>query len=89
MIVRTLVVTCMAAFLPLLAATYNDLSGATDPSDATNGGYWNITGRNLVTISSASSSTTAPVNGVFRSVGRSPSIPLRSDKFRSLIISFY
>ena len=87
MIVRTLVVACFAVLSPLWAATYNDLSGATDPSDATNGGYWNITGRNLVTISSASSSTAAPVNGVFRSIGRSSSIPLRSDKFRAMAIS--
>lgn len=87
MIVRTLVVTCMAAFSPLLAATYNDLFGAVDPSDSSNGGYWNITGRNLVTISSASSATTVPVNGVFRSIGRSSAIRLRSDKFRAMVIS--
>lgn len=89
MIVRTLVMAFFATFSPLWAATYNDLSGTTDPSDATNGGYWNITGRNLVTISSAASSMTAPVNGVFRSIGRSSSIPLRSDKFRALIISLH
>ena len=87
MIVRTLVVAFFATFSPLLAATYNDLSGATDPSDATNGGYWDVAGRSLVTISSASSSTTAPVNGVFRSIGRSSSIPLRSDKFRAMAIN--
>ena len=70
-----------------VATAYDDMAEAIDPSDATNGGFWNTTGRSAVTISTATSGVAA-VNGVFRSIAESRTIPIRSDKFRSIMVSF-
>ena len=70
-----------------VATAYDDMAEAIDPSAATNGGFWNTAGRSAVMISTATSGVAA-VNGVFRSIAESRTIPIRSDKFRSIIFSF-
>ena len=76
----------MSAFSAAIAA-YDDLADVIEPSDPTNSGFWNTAGRSAVTIGTATSGVAA-VNGVFRTVAESKAIPIRSDKFRSIIVSF-
>ena len=76
----------MSAFSAAIAA-YDDLADVIEPSDPASSGFWNTAGRSAVTISTATSGVAA-VNGVFRTVAESKAIPIRSDKFRSIIVSF-
>lgn len=69
-----------------MSMVLDDLAGVVDASDPTNGGFWNTENRESMNVFASTSGVSA-VNGVFRSIGKSGVISLRSDSFRALTIT--
>ena len=65
--------------------TRDDLAEAVDPTDASNGGFWDTSERSPTSVCTASSNETS-VDGIFRSIMSSIPTHISSTELKGMII---